>query len=68
MILVLEGGLSVKAVEVFEIAIQEFDLQSLPEEDLIRARSILSLKLSEADWIHNCRKYHKSHHHPESKK
>jgi len=27
----------VKAVEVFEIAIQEFDFQSLSDEDLIKA-------------------------------
>jgi len=58
----------VKSVDVFEIAVQEFNLQTLSEEDLIKARSILSLKLSEADWILNCKKYHKLHHSPESKK
>jgi len=46
----------VKSVEVFEIAVREFNLHSLSEEDLVKARSILSEKLSEANRILNSRK------------
>lgn len=48
-------------------ALSALPLQSLSDEELTKVRATLSLKLSEADWIMNCRKHHKIHFHPDNK-
>ena len=42
-------------------AISQLDLQSMSDEDLRKIRATLSLKTSEADWVINGRKHHKTH-------
>ena len=46
--------------ENLENALSALPLQSLTDEELTKVHAILSLKLSEAAWILNCRKYHKT--------
>ena len=47
--------------ENLENALSALPLQSLTDDELTRVHAILSLKLSEAAWILNCRKHHKAH-------
>ena len=49
------------ASENLENALSTLPLQKLSDEELTKIRAILSLKLSEADWILHCRKHHKLH-------
>ena len=49
------------ASENLENVLSSLPLQSLSIEELTKVRAALSLKLAEADWILNGKKYHKSH-------
>jgi len=55
------------ASENLENALSALPLQTLSDEELAKVRAILSLKLSEADFVIKGREHFKTHHCPKSK-